>query len=319
MSVPTRSYGLPVEIERLLARVKVDFPGDVQQPSGVRLAIATAVSLVGSVAADAVLVAIGTTIFISTKNYTHFRLSDYGKLTVIGVLIACAAWPAVTWISSAPRWLFFRLAILVTLLLWLPDFYILYRGQPLKAVAVLMTMHGAIGLVTYNALVRIAPSGRTGPAQKPAPSRTPTSLEALGPPSQGDIGSDQGCYGYATAPGGAALQMGGESYYEGFQLTTNIECSGTWAWTWHIGGRYRTFTALVGLDSTNPTAAPIVFVGPNGKPLTFTADGRLVKELTLYAGVPMNISISVIGHPNIILKTTAGGVTIDFANDHLTA
>jgi hypothetical protein len=319
VSVPTRSYGLPVEIERLLARVKVDFPGDVQQPSGVRLAIATAVSLVGSVVADAVLVAIGTTIFISTKNYTHFRLSDYGKLTVIGVLIACAAWPAVTWISSAPRWLFFRLAILVTLVLWLPDLYILIRGQPAEAVGILMTMHLAIGLVTYNSLVRLAPSGRTDSTPKPAPNRITTSLEALGPPTQGDIGSDQGCYGYTTARGGAALQMGGESYYEGFQLTTNIACSGTWAWTWHIGGWYRTFTALVGLDSTNPTAAPIVFVGPNGKPLTFTADGRLVKELTLYTGVPTNISISVIGYQNFILKTTAGGVTIDFANDHLTA
>ena len=28
------------------------------------------------------------------------------------------------------RWLFFRLAILVTLVLWLPDAYILYRGPP---------------------------------------------------------------------------------------------------------------------------------------------------------------------------------------------
>ena len=84
MSVPTRPYGLPVEIERLLARVKVDFPSDVQQPSPVRLAIATAVCLVGSVAVDAVLVAIGTTIFTSTKHYTHFRLSDYGKLTSSG-------------------------------------------------------------------------------------------------------------------------------------------------------------------------------------------------------------------------------------------
>ena len=193
------------------------------------------------------------------------------------MIIACAAWPAVTWISSAPRWLFFRLAILVTLVLWLPDLYILVRGQPAEAVGVLMTMHLAIGLVTYNALVRIAPSGRTDSSPRPAPNGRPTSLEALGPPTQGNIGSDQGCYGYATTAGGATLQMGGESYGEGFQLATNIACSGTWAWTWHIGGRYRTFTALLGLDSTNPTAAPIVFVGPNGKPLTFTR-GRAVGQ-----------------------------------------
>jgi hypothetical protein len=62
----------------------------------------------------------------------------------------------VTRISSAPRWLFFRLAIAVTLVLLLPDLYILHQGQPVQAVAVLMVMHLAIAVVTYNALVRIA-------------------------------------------------------------------------------------------------------------------------------------------------------------------
>ena len=56
-------------------------------------------------------------------------------------MVACAAWPVVTRICSDPRWLFFRLAILVTLVLWLPDIYILHQGQPGRAVAVLMTMH----------------------------------------------------------------------------------------------------------------------------------------------------------------------------------
>jgi len=62
----------------------------------------------------------------------------------------------VTRISSAPRWLFFRLAVLVTLVLWLPDLYLLDLGQPGRAVAVLMAMHLAIALVTYNSLVHIA-------------------------------------------------------------------------------------------------------------------------------------------------------------------
>ncbi len=72
------------------------------------------------------------------------------------MLIACAAWPIVTRISSAPRWLFIRLAVAVTLVLWLPDLYILHLGQPAQAVAVLMVMHLAIAVVTYNCLVRIA-------------------------------------------------------------------------------------------------------------------------------------------------------------------
>jgi hypothetical protein len=69
------------------------------------------------------------------------------------------AWPIVTRITSAPRWMFVRMAILVTLVLWLPDLYILYRGQPGEAVAILMLMHVAIAVVTYNLLVRVAPAG----------------------------------------------------------------------------------------------------------------------------------------------------------------
>jgi len=121
------------------------------------MVIATIVSIAGSLAADAVLVAVGASIFPSTKHYVHFHPSDYGKLTVIGVIIACVAWPVVTWITSTPRWLFVRLATLVTLVFLLPDLYLLYMHQPGKAVLILMSMHLAIAFVTYNALVRIAP------------------------------------------------------------------------------------------------------------------------------------------------------------------
>jgi len=67
------------------------------------------------------------------------------------------AWPIVSRISSSPRWLFLRMAVVVTLVLWLPDVWILLHGEPAKAVAVLMTMHLAIAFITYNALVRLAP------------------------------------------------------------------------------------------------------------------------------------------------------------------
>ncbi len=143
--------------DRSLDLVKVDFAPTHRQPSASRVVLATVVALVGSLAADAAIVAIGKGLFPSTKGYVHFRFSDYSKLTVIGVIIACVAWPIVTRISSAPRWLFFRLAIVVTLVLFLPDLYILKQGQPTKAVAVLMAMHLAIAVVTYNALVHLAP------------------------------------------------------------------------------------------------------------------------------------------------------------------
>ena len=63
-------------------------------------------------------------------------------------------------LCAAPRWLFFRLAIAVTLVLFLPDVYIWHQGQSAQAVAVLMTMHVAIALITYNLLVHVAPVRR---------------------------------------------------------------------------------------------------------------------------------------------------------------
>ena len=118
-----------------------------------------------SLAADAALVVMGEHLWPATKGYSHFQFADYSKLTIIGVLIACAAWPIVTRISSAPRWLFFRLAILVTLVLLLPDLWILHQGQSAQGVAVLMVMHVAIALITYNLLVHVAPVRRRATRQ----------------------------------------------------------------------------------------------------------------------------------------------------------
>ncbi len=156
---------LPPWVGRVLGLARVDFAPSHRQPSAARVLVALAVSLAGSLAADAILVVIGTTLFPSTKGYVHYQFPDYAKLTVIGVVIACLAWPVVTRISSAPRWLFFRLAVLVTLALWLPDLYLLDLGQPGRAVAVLMVMHLAIALVTYYSLVCIA---RVTPTDRPA-------------------------------------------------------------------------------------------------------------------------------------------------------
>lgn len=163
-----------------LALVRIDFAPSSTQPRASRVLLATVIALAGSLAADALLVVIGTTIFPATRGYVHFRFPDYGRLTTIGVLIACAGWPIVNRVSSAPRWVFFRSAILVTLALWLPDLYLFYRGQPPRAVAVLMVMHLAIALITYNVLVHVAPStgGHATPVGRhrlrgPRPAATP--------------------------------------------------------------------------------------------------------------------------------------------------
>ncbi len=151
-------------IGRFLQLCRIDLAPRHSQPSSLRVILATVVSIAGSLAADAVLVAFGTALFPETTHYAHFQFHDYARLTIVGVVIACVAWPVVTRISSAPRWAFFRLAVLVTAVLLLPDLWILAKGQPPKAVAVLMCMHLAIALVTYNALVHIAPVGPEAPA-----------------------------------------------------------------------------------------------------------------------------------------------------------
>jgi hypothetical protein len=154
--------GLPPTARRWLGIFRVD-PGARQAPpSPVRWVIALLVANVGSLISDAILVAVGKWIFPSMQNFPHFQFTDYAKLTIVGVTIACIAWPVVTWISSQPRWLFLRLAVLVTLVLWLPDLWILHQGEPIRGVGILMLMHLAIAFITYPALVHLAPGGSSG-------------------------------------------------------------------------------------------------------------------------------------------------------------
>ncbi len=155
---------IPDEVRQLLSAFAIDFNPQHEHPAWSRMVLATGVAVVASLLADAILVAVGTTVFPATRGFVHFQFSDYGKLTVIGVVLACAAWPIVSRISSAPRWLFFRMAVVVTLVLWLPDIWILIHGEPVRAVLVLMLMHLAIAFVTYPTLVRLAPVRPRGEA-----------------------------------------------------------------------------------------------------------------------------------------------------------
>jgi hypothetical protein len=154
-----RAHSFPASVQRILGWFHVDFNPPLP-PSNAEVAVATTIAIVGSLVADALLVVIGTHVFTSTKGFVHFQFSDYAKLTVIGVVIAGIGWPIVARMTSRPKWLFFRLAVAMTLVLFLPDLYILYTGEPLKAVVVLMCMHVAIAVVTYKSLVVLAPVRR---------------------------------------------------------------------------------------------------------------------------------------------------------------
>ena len=149
----------PASIQRILSLAHVDFEPP-RVPSTGEVLIASAVAIALSLVVDALIVYIGTRLFPSTAGYGHFHFSDYAKLTVIGVVIACVGWPVVARITSRPKWLFLRLAIVTTFVLFLPDIYIWFVGQSFKAVLVLMCMHVAIAYVTYQSLVVLAPVRR---------------------------------------------------------------------------------------------------------------------------------------------------------------
>jgi Family of unknown function (DUF6069) len=144
-------------VERARSLSRFDPSPGHRMPHIAAVAVATVLSVALCLLADALLVRIGTAVFPGTKGYVHFQFGDYSKLTIIGVVIACLAWPAVARLTSDPRWVFIRLAVVVTVFLLLPDLYIWMQGQPGHAVAVLVAMHLAIALITYNVLVRLAP------------------------------------------------------------------------------------------------------------------------------------------------------------------
>ncbi len=145
------------------AALHVDWSRRHPVPAPAAMMAAALVAAAGSLAADWLLVTLWTRLEPAARGYAHFRWSDYATLTVIGVLAACAAWPVVCRISPTPRWLFLRLAVLVTVALWLPDVYLLVHGQPPRDVGVLMVLHLAVALVTYQAVVRLAPPRPAGP------------------------------------------------------------------------------------------------------------------------------------------------------------
>jgi hypothetical protein len=150
-------------IDRALAIARVDWTPHHRQPNPILVIVAAVITLIGALAADTALVAVGTHVFPATAGYGHFKFDDYAKLTIIGVVIGAAGWPVITRVSSAPKWLYGRLTILITIVLFLPDAWLLIHHQPPKAVAVLMSMHVAVAVVIYFAMVNVAPIRRCRP------------------------------------------------------------------------------------------------------------------------------------------------------------
>lgn len=136
---------------------RIDLPGLRSQPRAGRFTLATLVAVVGSVAACAILAVAGAAVFPATRGYEHFQFGDYTKLTVVGVLIACAGWLLAAALSSRARRLYLWAAIATTIVSFAPDIWILMHGQTAEGVFVLALMHIAVAVITYVAVVTIAP------------------------------------------------------------------------------------------------------------------------------------------------------------------
>lgn len=152
------------------AVLHLDLPMGGAQPRLWRWIIATVVAIGLSLGACAALVALGVALFPWTANYDHFGFGDYAKLTLVGVLGAAIGWPIATMLTTKARRLYLWAAIAVTIVSFAPDLWVLRGGQPAAGVAVLAVMHVAVGVVTYLALVLIAPQRRPkGEAPSAAP------------------------------------------------------------------------------------------------------------------------------------------------------
>jgi len=129
-------------------------------PAHWRLAAAGLAAAAVSLAADIVLATVGRAAFTVPASFGKFSFGTYALLTVLGIAGATATWGAVTRLSSRPKWLLTRLAALVTALFLIPDFLLLGTpANPTGPVIILMLMHLAIAVITYTALITLAPAG----------------------------------------------------------------------------------------------------------------------------------------------------------------
>jgi hypothetical protein len=143
---------------RLLLWLRIDLRAPKTAPSNVRTALCGVVAALLSLGVNALLVKLGETWESSLHHFSHFRFVEYSILTVVGVAVASVAWSVTNRSTQSPRWLFFRMAIVVVVLAWIPDLWLLARHEPVRGVAILALMHVAVALLTYNILVYGAPS-----------------------------------------------------------------------------------------------------------------------------------------------------------------
>lgn len=139
---------------RRVAHIDFAFPG--RPPAMPWVVVAAVLSIAASLAFDELCVHVATSMFPALRGFSHFHVADFAPLTVVGVLLACGGWLLAVTVSSTPRWLFLRCAVVVTVVLGLADVVLLLVGKPVRGVETLMVMHLGIAVLTYNLLVHVA-------------------------------------------------------------------------------------------------------------------------------------------------------------------
>jgi hypothetical protein len=173
------NVNIPPALERAQRLTRLDLKPNRPLPSAARIVLAGVLSVVGSLIADLILVAIGRAAFDPPASFDKFNFATYAALTIIGVIGATAGWALLVRMTSHPRWFVLRAAVVVTIVLLVPDFALLPR-DPTGPVVVLMIEHIAIAIVTTVLLLTVAPAGRGDRAQPaPPPERDRSSEEVL--------------------------------------------------------------------------------------------------------------------------------------------
>jgi hypothetical protein len=135
---------------------RLDFQPRSRLPSAGRVVVAGVLAAIGSIVADLILVALGKAAF-SPGSFGPFHPSAWVPLTLLGVAGATIGWAILVRMSSEPRWFVLRAAVVVTVVLLLPDVGLL-PNNPTGPVLTLMAMHLAIAIITTASLLRWAPA-----------------------------------------------------------------------------------------------------------------------------------------------------------------
>ncbi len=164
-------------IRKLQSITRIDGRRVTDPPGVARVALAGVAAVAASLLVDVLLVLAGTAAFHPPASFGPFSFPTYAALTVVGVVGATAFWAGAVRVSSQPRWVLGRAAVVVTALLLIPD-VLLLPHDPTGGVMTLMAMHIAIAVVTTAVLLTVAPAVGQRRSMPPAGLRSERPVDA---------------------------------------------------------------------------------------------------------------------------------------------